>query len=385
MTAIGPSFEHWAAAAFAVAACLGVAYLFLASLLLLRFKQGKRPSAQTDAQPVTVLVPLCGEDEHLYARLCGLCTQEYAAPVQIVCGVRESDDPAIGIVRRVADDFPAVAVDLQIDPKQYGCNRKISNLVNMARLARHDLFVIVDSDIVVGPNYLTDVVAELQNPKVGVVTCLYHGTSGYGIWSQLSALGLNTHFLPGVIVALAFGMGRPCFGATIALSRSMLERIGGLRAFADWLQDDYAIGAKVREAGYDVAIPEFSLGHVCRERTARELISTQIRSARTIKLIDPIGYAGSIITHPAALALLAMVCGSTYGLPLLVLALGGRIAFCLALERVFSAPRQAYWLTPLRDLLSFGVFIVSFFGASVSWRGERYRVKPDGRLVHDLK
>jgi ceramide glucosyltransferase len=134
-----------------------------------------------------------------------------------------------------------------------------------------------------------------------------------------------------------------------------------------------------------VAIPDFSIGHVCRERTARELISNQIRAARTIKLIDPIGYAGSIVTHPAALALLAMLCRSTYGLPLLVMAIGGRIAFCLALERVFSLPRQPYWLTPLRDLLSFAIFIVSFFGASVSWRGERYRVRPDGRLVHDVK
>ena len=383
--ALGADIQEWVAALCAFAALLGVIYLCLASFLVLRFQRRGREPGAPHPQPVSILVPLCGEDEHLYARLSALCTQRYAAPAQLVCGVSDPRDPAIDIVRRIAAAFPDAGVDLQIDPKQYGCNRKISNLVNMARLARYDLLVIVDSDILVGPNYLAEVVAELQKPRIGVVTCLYHGTSGCGLWSSLSALGINVHFLPGVVMALAFGMARPCFGATIALSRSMLERIGGLRAFADWLHDDYAIGATVRAAGYEVAIPNFSIGHVCRERTARDLILNQIRSARTIKMIDPAGYAGSIITHPAALAAIALLCGAAYGFPLLLLALGGRLVFCLSVERAFSLPRQAYWLLPFRELLSFTIFVVSFFGASVSWRGERYRLRPDGRLVHDLK
>jgi ceramide glucosyltransferase len=377
--------QYWAAALCGLLALCGVGYLLLASIFVLRFQKGQADGARVNPQPVSILVPLCGEDQQLHARLSALCMQRYAAPVQLVCGVRDADDPAIGIVRRIAADFPDVEISLQIDPKQYGCNRKISNLINMARLARHDLFVIVDSDIQVGSDYLAAIVAELQKPRVGAVTCLYHGTSGCGLWSSLSALGINTHFLPGVVIALTCGMARPCFGATIALSRTMLERIGGFRAFVDWLHDDYAIGATIRAAGYDVAIPAFSIGHVCRERTARELILNQIRSARTIKMIDPIGYAGSIVTHPAALAAIALLCGAAYGLPLLLLALGGRLALCLAVERASGAPRQAYWLVPLRDFLSFGIFVMSFFGASVSWRGERYRLTPDGRLVHDLK
>ncbi len=377
--------ESWAAALSALAATFGVVYLLVATLLLFLFPK-RRPEAEPRRpQPVTILVPLCGEDEQLHARLSAFCAQHYAAPTQLVCGVREASDPAIDIVRRIAADFPGVSVDLQVDPNLYGCNRKISNLVNMARLARHDLYVIVDSDIVVGPNYLSDIVAELQKPDVGAVSCVYHGTSGRGLWARLSALGINTHFLPGVLIALGFGMGRPCFGATIALSRSMLERIGGFRAFADWLHDDYAIGAAVRAAGYEVTIPRFSIEHVCRERTARELILNQIRSARTIKMIDPVGYAGSVVTHPAPLALIAILCGSDYGLPLFLLALGARLLFCVSVERVLSAPRQAYWLVPFRDFLSFAIFVISFFGASVSWRGERYRLTSDGRLVHEIK
>ncbi len=138
---------------------------------------------------------------------------------------------------------------LKIDPKLHGGNRKVSNLINVAPLARSELLVLIDSDILVGPRHLSEIVAEFENPRVGAVTCLYHGVSCEGLWSSLPALSINAHFLPSVILALAFRIARPCFGSTIALPRSVLKRIGGLRAFADCLHDDYAMGQQVRDVG----------------------------------------------------------------------------------------------------------------------------------------
>ncbi|HEX5500055.1 MAG TPA: bacteriohopanetetrol glucosamine biosynthesis glycosyltransferase HpnI, partial [Thermomicrobiales bacterium] len=298
---------HWLGELCAAAAIFGIIHLAVASILILRFRSKRRRPIAHHPSPVSILVPLCGEDTGLYERLAALCRQDYAAPIQLICGVQAADDPAIAIVKAVAGDFPGRAIDLQIDAKQHGGNRKISNLINMSRLARHNLFVIVDSDILVGPTYLSDVAGALRTSGAGAVSCLYHGISGAGSWSALSSLSINTHFLPGVVTALAFRMAQPCFGATIALSRSMLATIGGLQAFADCLHDDYAIGAGVHAAGYDVVVPNFSIGHVCREHTARELLLNQMRYARTIKMIDPVGYAGSVVTHPAALALIALL------------------------------------------------------------------------------
>jgi ceramide glucosyltransferase len=245
--------------------------------------------------------------------------------------------------------------------------------------------VLVDSDILVGPDHLSKVVGELERPGVGAVTCLYHGISGAGFWSALSALSINAHFLPSVVMALSFGISRPCFGSTIALPRSTLEGIGGLRAFVDCLDDDYAIGQGVRETGYQVAIPRFSVGHVCREESAQTLMLNQIRAARTIKLIDPAGYTASIVAHPTAFALAAALFGGAYGLPLLLLALAGRLVVCLSAERTFALPRQPYWLLLLYDVLFIAVYVASFFGARVSWRGERYRLNADGTLIHEAK
>ncbi len=371
----------WVGDACSLAAALGVVYLAVASFLILRFRSG-RPAAPARCPPASILVPLCGEDAELGERLRALCRQTYGAAVQLVCGVCDAADPAVGIVESVAAETN-VRIDLKADARQHGGNRKISNLINMAPLAQAEFLAIIDSDILVGPNHLSDLASELERPGVGAVTCLYHGVGGAGLWSSLAALAINADFLPSVVVALGLGAARPCFGATIALRRRTLEAIGGLRAFADCLHDDYAIGERLRDAGYAIAIPHFSVAHVCREGTAQALFQNQLRAARTIRMISPRGYAGSIIAHPLAFAIPAALLNAPHASALLLLALAGRLVLCLSVERAFSLRRQTYWLLPFYDFLFLFVYAASFFGARVSWRGERYRLKSDGTLVHD--
>ena len=371
----------WVGGACSLAAAVGVAYLALASFLTIRFQRGRR-RASARCPPASILVPLCGEESELRERLLALCRQTYGGALQLVCGVSDAADPAVGVVKSVAAESPDVRIDLKIDPRQHGGNRKISNLINMAPLAQAEFLAIIDSDILVGPNHLSELASELESPGVGAVTCLYHGV-GSGLWSSLAALSINADFLPNVIVGLGLGAARPCFGATIALRRRTLEAIGGLRAFADCLHDDYVVGERLREAGYAIAIPRFSVAHVCREGTARALIQNQVRAARTIRMINPKGYAGSIIAHPAAFAIPATLLGGAHGVPLLLLALAGRLVLCLSVERAFSLQRQTYWLLPFYDLLFLLVYGASFFGSGISWRGERYRLKSDGTLVQD--
>jgi ceramide glucosyltransferase len=361
---------------------IGCVYTLIAAALVLRF--ALHVGQGSDARPsVTILKPLCGPEPGLFGRLLGFAHQDYDGPVQVVFGSQDRSDPAIGVVKQMQAACADLPVELSIDPRAHGTNRKVSNLINMATLARHEVIVLSDSDIEVGPTYLSDVVAELQKPGVGAVTCLYHGVSGGGMWSRLSAMSINTYFLPNVVLARSIGLAQPCFGATIALRSDTLDEIGGFHAFADCLADDYAVGEAVRVAGYDVAIPSFSVGHVCFERSVAELLRHQMRQSRTIRSIDPIGYTGAIITHPFALALLGALVGSTFGLLLAAAAVACRTTLTIAVERAFGLPRQPYWLVPFRDLMAFTTFVSGFFGTTVSWRGSRYRVLSDGSVVQE--
>jgi ceramide glucosyltransferase len=333
--------------------------------------------------PVTILKPLHGAEPSLSRRLASFCRQDYAAPVQVICGVQDPADPAVAIARLLATSPEAPRFDLVIDARTHGSNPKISNLINMLPAARHDVLVMADSDMEVGPDYLAWIVAELQRPGVGAVTCLYHGVPLSGRWSSHAALGINTHFLPNVVTALALRLAQPCFGSTIAISRSLLSRIGGLAAFADQLADDYEIGQAVRAAGHEVAIPAFTIGHACFHERLRGLLAHELRAARTVRSIAPVGYAGAFVTHPFPLALAGALLGGEYALVIAAAALACRAALCICAERAFRLPRQPYWLIPSRDLLSFGVYIWSFFGMRVQWRGLRYRVAADGSLLSD--
>jgi ceramide glucosyltransferase len=375
---------RWAVDLGMAGATIGCIYLAVVGWLILRYRTGERPRAPVPV-PVSVIMPLCGEEPGLYDRLIALCNQDYPGEFEIVCGTLNPRDPALDVVRRVIRERPDRVVHCHFDPSVHGHSLKVSNLKNIVRHVHYETLVMIDSDIEVAPDYLSRVIGELQQPGVGAVTCLYHGIEYGSVWSRLAAMSANIHFIPNVVGGLALGLARPCFGPTIAMSRDMLRRIGGFDAFADHLFDDYAIGEAVRATGYNVSVTAFAVGHVYQDASARQLLDSQLRQACTIKGINPGGHVGSVITHPFALATLAALLGG--GQTALVLALAAlvcRVWLWWCMQQRFAARSNDYLLIPLRDLMSFAVYVASFFVATVRWRGQRYRLS-DHTLIVDSR
>jgi ceramide glucosyltransferase len=373
--------------AFAVICLLvagvGCLYIGYAAMVAAKFVAEAAPDSAM-RPPVTILKPLRGDELALSRNLASFCTQDYPAPIQIIFGVQAADDKAIDVVKRLEAEFPHHDMLLVVDPATYGTNRKISNLINMSPVIRHGVVVLADSDIEAPRDYLLRLTAALDQPDVGGVTCLYRGVSVGGFWSKLSALAIDAHFLPNALVGIRLGVATPCFGSTIALGRSKLDAIGGFAAFADVLADDYAIGAALRAKGLKVVIPRFLVGHSCSETSLAELWRRELRSARTIRTVDPWGHAGSAVTHPLPFALLAAAAGAPLpGLTLAVFSIACRMILLHVTSRSHGLPTPVYWLVPLCDLFSFVTFACSFFGQELTWRGERYRVLRNGVLSAD--
>jgi ceramide glucosyltransferase len=370
-----------------VFACLalcgaGCIYALVAGLLLHRF------AARIDPSPsrfpgITILKPLRGAEVGLYDSLASFCRQDYPAPIQIICGLSDAHDPAAEVVRRLVTDFPNRELTMIIDPSAHGANAKLSNLINMASSIRHEVIVLADSDIRVEPGYLGRLMGQLERPGVGMVTCLYRGVPFRGIWSRLSARAINHHFLPSVLVGLRVGRAQPCCGATMAFTTATLRQIGGFEAFANHLADDYAMGAAVRRTGSKVVLSSMIVTHVCQERSASELLRQELRWARTLRLLDPAGFSGSAVTHalPFALIALALAPGAPSVQAAVCLVLLFRMVLQIEADRVIGVTGNSWLLGPMRDLLSFVVFVASHFTDAVSWRGQRYRVRRDGTLV----
>jgi ceramide glucosyltransferase len=366
-----------------IAAILGCAYALFAIWAARGFACAP-PSPSTKAPLITILKPLHGPEPNLYANLATFYQQDYPAPVQVVFGVANPDDPAAAVVRRLIADFPGRDLALVINARRHGANAKVSNLINMQPAVRYETIVIADSDIVVSPDYLSNVAAHLNQPAVGLVTCLYRGLAAGGIWSRLAAAGIDYHFLPNVLVGLKLGLATPCFGSTIALTRTTLTKIGGLQSVADQLADDYALGMAARRAGLQVAIAPFIVTHVCAEQSLRELLLHEIRWARTIRAMDSVGFCGLAITHAMPLALLGLILGGLTPVAWMILAVAlvCRLALQAELHRLLYLRNGIFWLGPIRDILSFAVFVASFFGRRVEWRGHRHVVNADHTLAY---
>ncbi len=369
------------------AALLGCVYALVAAWVVRSFARSATTPPATNYPAVTILKPLHGLEPNLYANLASFCVQDYPSPVQIVFGVADPADPAIGVVQKLIADFPDTEMRLTINGGRHGTNAKVSNLINMVENARHEVLVVSDSDIIAERDYLKNIAAELDRPGVGLVTCLYRGLAATGhstqVWARLGAAAIDYHLLPGVLVGLKFGLATPCFGPTMALRKETLDSIGGFESIADQLADDYVLGTLVRGTGLTVAIPAATVTHVCTEHSAREFFQHELRWARTIRSVDPLGYAGLIVTHALPLALLGTLLGGlTPASFIVIIALACRFALQFELDRAFSLRSDVFWAGPVRDALSFAVFVASFFGRSVEWRGHRYTLRSDNTLAY---
>ena len=360
---------------FSLLALFGAAYALLAIRIASRERAKPNPDV-SEFPPVTILKPLHGIEPQLFENLCTFCTQDYESPVQIVFGMEAYDEAVMRVLGNLPR-APNVSTDIVVNSLQHGANRKVSSLINMLMRARHDILIISDSDIGVSSEWLRTIIAALNRPHVGAVTCLYAGKPIASMWSKIMAMGVNYQFLPNVLMGTTFGLAEPCFGSTVAFRRDTLDEIGGLAAFANVIQDDYALGEAIRAQGLSVAIPPLVVTHTCAEQTFHGWLAHELRWARTIRSIDPVGHAGSAATHALPWAVLGLILLGITPLSIgaLAAALGSRVALKSTMDRHLPGECGPLWLLPLRDLLSFLVFTASLFGTKIRWRGAQLEIR----------
>ncbi len=375
----------WALAGLAL---LGAAYAVFAVLCVRRFMAAEA-NVPAVHLPVTILKPLYRCEPGLFENLESFCLQNYPGAVQIVFGVHDDADPAVAVVQALQAKYPQLDTAMAVEVVSQGANAKVSNLISIMAVAKHDTLVLADSDIAVQPHWLAQVTAALQRPGVGIVTCLYTGEVVKGdnsLWSKLAAMGTSYDFLPNVVVGTALGLASPCFGSTIALRRKTLDDVGGFAAFADCLADDYEIGRAVRAMGHTLAMPALGVAHTAVEPTFMDLFRHERRWRHTIHRIDPAGNLGSIVTFGFAFAVLSLLALGFAPVSLAAMAatLSARLLLKHRIDGLFGTYAGPFWLLPLRDLLSFAVFVQALFGETVHWRGARFDIAPSGAMTQSV-
>jgi ceramide glucosyltransferase len=367
-------------------AVTGSAYYALCLWSAARFLQARKAADKSvrPTQTVSILKPLRGTDPEMYESFRSHCLQDYPE-FEIIFGVSDANDPAIQLVQQLKAEFPQRPIRLMVCPEKLGSNIKVSNLAQMVREARYEYIIVNDSDIRVESDYLRRVLAPLTDPKVGLVTCLYRGIANATLGSHLESLGISTDFAAGVLVAqtveneICFGLG-----STLAFRRRDLHAIGGFEALVDYLADDYQIGSRIAALGLKVDLSDVVVDTFLPRYTLRGFFDHQLRWARTVRDSRFWGYVGLGLTFGLPWALLALIFsrGAAWAWALLACTAVMRFAAAIVFGKYVLKDRQAMRslaLIPVRDLVAMLVWIVSFAGHKIVWRGDRFSLE-NGKL-----
>jgi len=347
---------------------------------------GVTASSAQGLSAVSILKPLKGIDPEIYESFRSHCVQDYPAEYEIIFGVSDATDPAVASVKQLQREFPALAIKLVVCPQILGPNVKVSNLEQMLAKSRYEHILVNDSDIHVEPDYLRNVIAPVMDTDVGMVTCLYRGVAAPTLGSRLEALGISTDFSAGVLMArmleggLSFGLG-----STLAFRKRDLERIGGFKSIVEYLADDYELGRRIAGLGLKVVLSKVVVETHLPAYDLQGFLAHQMRWARGVRDARLGGYIGLASTFGIFWALLGVTSFGavpwTWALMGAMLLLRGAVA--LRVGKTVLQDRQVipgFWLLPLRDLIAVGVWVGSFFGHTVTWRGDQFVLK-NGRLT----
>ena len=360
-----------------VLCCGAVVYSLLSMLAAWRYS-AVQPKRASQTPPISILKPLAGLDQDLEANLRTFFEQDYPT-FEILFAVRTRQDPAVAVVEKLCAEYRRVPARLMITGEPAYSNAKVFSLEQMLEDAANDLVVMSDSDTRVSPDLLRKLAAEFEDPGVGLATCPYRAIPGRSFWSRLEAAGMNVDFMAGILVARMLEGMQFAVGPTIAARRPVLQSIGGFDRLKDYLAEDFVMGKFAAEAGHGVILSSYVVEHHIGSADLRHNAAHRLRWVRSTRRSRPLGYLGQVFTMPVPLAILAVAANfSLWPILPLVFLLRAITAWTISV-RVLGAPIP-WLLLPVEDLAAFLFWIAGFFGNTIIWRGQRYRLRSDGRF-----
>jgi ceramide glucosyltransferase len=350
------------------------------------FKHSRAPAAGHSSDftpPVSILKPLHGLDRGAYENFASFCRQEYPR-YEILFAVRDENDPAVPVVRRLICDFPEILIRLLVNKDGKGTNDKVGKLCLMAQEARYPLLVITDSDVRVAPDYLRQVAGMFRDARVGAVTALYRAMEAPSFGAAMDTMG-SLSFSGSALVARTLEGLKFTMGSTVAITRERLAEIGGLAPLLDIHSDDYELGRRVAEKGYRVELAPEPVDMEFPSESVGDYLRHELRWLIGLRHIRPGGHFGLLMTHgiawtaaAAALAPSWRASAAWISAYLIIRLLSGYVIGVWGLRD--PVVRRKLWLLPLHDLFWFFLWLVSFAVNRIEWRGLIFTLKK-GRMI----
>jgi ceramide glucosyltransferase len=380
---ISPVFDYFL---LAVAAIPFIYYLIAIYSAVRFFRSAPRDAASKSlfTPPISNLKPVRGLDPEAYENFASFCRQDYPEYELLFC-VHDHADPAVPVLEKLVRDFPDRKIRILFGSGRNAINDKVAKLVRLVNEAEHEVLVINDSDVRVQPDYFRAVVAPLQNPKIGAVTCLYLSVHDATLPQNLQSVGMISDFYPGVMVAWLLDGVKFAFGQTIVTTRALISGFGGFQALESRPADDLLTGRLIAEQGVAVKLLPYSVETVPDYQSLSGLLIKRLRWMTVMRHMRPWGHAGLIFTQGLAWSLLAVMLHPTW--PVAAFYLGTYLTLRILVTLLVGAwglHEKSLWkklpLIAIWDMTAFFIWLASFVRRTIRWRGVDYFVRA-GMLV----
>jgi ceramide glucosyltransferase len=359
--------------AIAFIAVLVAIQLVSTAIAIVRCRPGARPAAVRGPHPgISIVRPLCGLEPFSADTLEASFTIDWPDYEVLLC-VADANDPIVELARAAIARHPEVPARLLIGTERLGTNPKLNNMASGWRVARFDIVVFTDSNLLVGKDYLQRLMASWRD-GAGMVTAPAFGARPQGFWAHVECAMLNTYQvrIQYAVDTLGFGFAQ---GKTLMFRRRDLEH-GGFETLASEPAEDAAATKMMRAKNADMAVAgppyEQLLGH----KTFKQVWNRHLRWARLRRASFPALYAPEIFSGvlPPLVAVLFVAVELGWS-PLLA----GMGLLCLWYVPEFVLARIAGWplawttlpAAILRDALLPALYCSAFSGRSVSWNGNQ--------------
>ncbi len=383
------------------------------------FRLNRRTAAASGATPqltrwptVQIIVPCRGDEPGLERNLRALLEQDYPAGKAVVaCVVDDQDDPALQTIERLrAAGSPLTSlVVAAAGLPPIGSSGKVQALAAAVRIlpSTTQVLAFCDSDGLVAPTWLRQLVATLDEPATGVATTYRwypaaptHGRGGaaWHLRSLWNAQGMDVQFTRS---------GRFVWGGTMVLLRSTFAQADVLGAWQGQVSDDVVLGEAVRRLGKQIAFVPDAMVISDDPTDLGSTFSWMVRQVRLTRTYMPtlwkVGLAASLWLRGAALLAWLLLLGlvlahgttalvrDALGWPLVLVACASMPLWTM----LRAAQRNAWWrtiarrtgatastpsvlLAPLATALMTTSLVASAMGRSIHWRGRSYQLPPRG-------
>ena len=343
-----------------------------------------QPTSTEFCPPISILKPLTGLDDDLFANLSSFCNQDYPE-YEIIFALAEADDPALELAHKLPKQFPKNKISVIVKQRDDAFNPKVNNLISAYEASQFPYFLISDSDVRVTRNYLREIIKPMADPRVGLVNNLIRGIESRSIGALLENLHLNSFVIGNVAIMTSFFKMPVVVGKSMLMRKKDFEAIGGFAAVTRVLAEDYVLGTLIHNTGKRVITSGYLINAVNHYRTMKQFLKRHGRWGKLRWKLGGAGYFSEIMTNAVFLSCFApVVMGpTTSALSLTALVWLIKIMGDYALgKRIRSAHRfYHYLLSPIKDIIVGFIWFVPFFSRTVVWRKHIYKITKGSVLV----